>query len=121
MLEKPQLVCKGYDFGLRNGIEPLAISKCEITLRSSELADECEKALLQFERILRKRPEEGIKYEWANICRSGVSFSFDIYWYDLRFFEQRKVAYRVGPHALAFQRFGATPDDFNVTHIRTTT
>jgi hypothetical protein len=110
------LIVSGYDFGTRNSRKPVVVSKCSFVLKSTDYIPACEEALIQFERILRERPDNEIKYEWANVCRCHLTITFDVYWYDKEFFEKRKNAYRVGPHAFAFQRFGATADDFLIVH-----
>lgn len=110
------LIVSGNDYGKRNSISPIVISKCKFELKSPEFIGACEKAFIQFERILRDRPDEEIKYEWANVYRNNLMVTFDVFWYDKRFFENRKEAYRVGPHAFAFQRFGAVVDDFQIVH-----
>lgn len=111
-----ELIERGGSFGERTRTNPVAISRCSVEVADDEAAERCVTALIQFERYLRKRPDDAKFYEWANIRRKGHRFDFDIYWYDRRFFEERKEAYKVGAHALAFQRFGTTPSDFSVRH-----
>jgi len=111
-----KLIERGGSFGARTRTNPVAISRCSVEVADHEAAERCVTALIQFERYLRKRPDDATFYEWANIRRRGNRFDFDIYWYDRRFFEERKEAYKVGAHALAFQRFGTTPSDFSVQH-----
>jgi hypothetical protein len=101
---------------MRTGAPLAAVSKCSVLLRSPDFVEPCEKALIQFEKILRERPDREIKYEWANVYRRGLKVTFEVNWYDVQFFEDRKNAYRVGPHAFAFQRFGAVADDFTLRH-----
>jgi hypothetical protein len=110
------LIVAGGDYAARTGRQPTVISRCKFTLRGAEYIDACHVAFVQFERILRKRDDAEIRYEWSNVCRTGLVVEFDINWYDLWFFEQRRNAYRVGPHPFAFGRFGATPDDFELKH-----
>lgn len=72
--------------------------------------------MLQFQEVLQRRADAEIFYEWANAKSTGLTVTFDIYWYDLRYFEKRKNAFRVGAHPLVFQRFGLRPQDFLVRH-----
>ena len=112
----PIHIASGGDFSKRTNATPVVISRCTLRLRSDAHISECEKALIQFERILRQRSDDEIAYEWANVCRDGLVISFDIYWYNERFFLERKEAYRTGAHPFVFQRFGAVADDFCITH-----
>lgn len=110
------LVVLGGDFRLRTGATLVAVSKCALLLKSTNFIEPCERAFIEFEEILRERPDEEIKYEWENVYRRDLRVTFDVNWYDREFFEDRKNAYRVGPHAFAFQRFGAVADDFVLRH-----
>jgi hypothetical protein len=110
------LIEAGGHFRKRTASRIVAISKCSLLLRAERFVVPCEEALVQFERILRRRHDKEVMYEWANIRRCGLRVTFEVNWYDLQFFHARKAAYRVGPHALAFQRFGATHDDFRIVH-----
>ena len=112
----PVLILKGGDFADRTSARPCVISRCELRLKSEEMITECEKSFIQFEEILRRRLDSEIKYEWANVYRAGLVVTFDVNWYDRRFFEERKDAYKVGPHPFAFQRFGAVAEDFEIHH-----
>ena len=114
--EGRKLIVLGNDYGRRHFAKPVVVSRCAFDLKSSEHIDACEKAFIQFERILRERTDDEVKYEWANVYRCGLTVTFDVHWYDYKFFENRKNAYRVGPHAFAFQRFGAVADDFKIVH-----
>lgn len=110
------LVVAGADYATRKSIAPVAVSHCKFELKHPRQISPCEKAFVQFERILRQRPDAEVKYEWANVFRQGLTVTFDVNWYDMRFFEDRKNAYLVGPHAFAFQRFGAVAEDFEIIH-----
>ena len=110
------LIVRGGDFRHRTSAELVAVSKCSFDLRSLKFVEPCERAFVEFEEILRSRPDSEIKYEWENVYRHGLRVTFDVNWYDLEFFEDRRMAYRVGPHPLALQRFGAVPDDLAVRH-----
>lgn len=110
------LIVAGGDFRRRTGSELVAVTKCALLLRDARYIEPCERAFVEFEEILRERTDDEIKYEWKNVYRRALRVSFDVNWYDLDFFEDRKGAYRVGPHAPAFQRFGAVPDDFDLRH-----
>jgi hypothetical protein len=119
-----KLIVRGGDFRRRTGASIVVVTRCILQLRSTTFVDPCEKAFIQFEKILRDRKDHEIKYEWENIYRQGIRVTFNVNWYDQIFFEDRKNAYLVGPHAFAFQRFGAVADDFKVRHQvvnRTTT
>lgn len=111
-----KLVVAGGDFRLRTGAKLVAVSKCSLKLRSIEFIEACETAFIEFEEILREREDSEIKYEWENIYRRSLLVTFDVNWYDIEFFRDRKNAYRVGPHAFVFQRFGAVADDFLLRH-----
>lgn len=113
---KMKVLFLGGEFGRRTSTEAVAISKCTLRLRDVSQITECERALIQFAGILSRRAEHETLYEWSNVRRKGLMVEFDILWYDLLFFEARKDAYRVGPHRLAFLRFGATVDDLVVQH-----
>jgi hypothetical protein len=114
-----KLIVLGADFAIRTGAKPVVVSHCTLKLRSSECIAACEEALIQFEGMLRRRPDGEIEYEWANVYRRGLTVTFEVRWYSLDFFRERKDAYRFGPHPFVFRRFGATPDDFHLVH-RTT-
>jgi hypothetical protein len=94
----------------------VAVTKCNLKLRSIKFIAACETAFVEFEQILRERPDSEIKYEWGNVYRRDLLVTFDVNWYDIEFFQDRKNAYRVGPHAFVFQRFGAVADDFVLRH-----
>lgn len=96
---------------------PRVVSRYSVTLPSEKLVEPCVAAIQQFLEILDRRPDDATRYEWANIRLEGLELSLDVHWYDLDFYERRKNAFRFGPHPLAFQRFGVTPDDFRVRHI----
>lgn len=111
-----KLIVAGGDFRARTGAKLVAVTKCSLKLRSVEFIEACETAFIEFEQILREREDNEIKYEWENIYRKGLLLTFDVNWYDIEFFQDRKNAYRVGPHAFVFQRFGAVADDFVLRH-----
>lgn len=113
---KVKLLFLGGEFGRRTCKNVVAISTCRLRLRSASQIAECEGALLQFADILSRRANHEVLYEWSNVRRKGLIVDFDILWYDLEFFEARKDAYKVGPHRLAFLRFGANVDDLTVHH-----
>ena len=112
-----KLVEIGGHFGRRTGRVPVAFSRCSFTLPHFDLIPACAEALLQFELYLRKRSDSATYYEWANLHHVGVDFSLDILWYDLDYFADRKDAYLVGAHPLAFARFGCRPSDMTVVHF----
>jgi hypothetical protein len=114
-----KLIVLGADFALRTGARPVVVSHCTLKLRSREHIPACEEALIQFEGMLRRRPDGEIEYEWANVYRRGLTVTFEVRWYSLDFFRERKDAYRFGPHPFVFHRFGAIPDDLHIVH-RTT-
>jgi hypothetical protein len=118
MKDQRQLIVTGGDFAERTGATPVMVSHCILTLRLPKYIAECERAFLQFERLLRNRRDEDIKYEWINVFRHGLKVYFEINWYDYGFFQDRKEAYRVGPHPFVFQRFGAVDEDFQIDHRR---
>lgn len=113
---KVRILLQGGEFGRRTCTEAVAISKCKLHLRQRSQIAECERALLQFAEILSRRGDHETQYEWSNVRRKGLTVEFEILWYDLSFFEARKNAYQVGPHRLAFLRFGASVDDLVVQH-----
>lgn len=98
------------------GIAPVAISSCSFRLHSHSDVEACKAALAQFDEILSRRPAAKVQYEWLDVSIKGLNVNLTIYWYDLQFFEDRKSAYRFGPHALVFQRFSVVPDELNVQH-----
>ena len=110
------LIIKGGDFRARTGASLVAISKCSLNLRSENFIEKCEQAFVEFEEILSQRNDDDIKYEWEDVYRKGLLITFNVNWYNLEFFYDRKNAYKYGPHAFAFQRFGATAKDFKLRH-----
>jgi len=110
------MIVRGGEFRRRTGAELVAVTKCTLQLRAARYIEPCERAFVQFEEILRERADDEIKYEWENVYREGLKVAFNVNWYELDFFEDRKGAYRVGPHPLAFQRFGSVPEDFRLRH-----
>lgn len=116
--EPRKLIVRGGDFRARTSARVVAVSRCDFTLRARKYIEPCERAFVEFEEILRSRDDRDIKYEWENVVREGLHVTFDVNWFDLEFFQDRKLAYRVGPHPLALQRFGAVPDDLVVRHRR---
>lgn len=111
-----KLIVRGGDFRRRTGVSVIVVTRCSLQLRSSAYVDSCEQAFIQFEKILRDRKDHEIKYEWENVYRQGLRVTFNVNWYDKVFFEDRKNAYLVGPHAFVFQRFGAVANDFKIRH-----
>lgn len=111
-----KLVVRGGDFRARTGARVVALSHCSLRLQSELCVEPCERAFVQFEGILRERADPEIKYEWENVYRDGLNITFTVNWYDSHFFQDRKNAYRVGPHAFVFQRFGAVAGDFEIRH-----
>ena len=108
----------GGHFARRTGAVPVIVSHCFLRLGTDADVERCRKALIEFDRVLRRRPDSDVRYEWANVKLSNRRLSMDIYWYNSDFFERRKAAYRVGAHPLAFQRFGAGVDEFEIEHVR---
>ncbi len=116
MGEKRKLIVQGGAFRRRTGARIVAVTKATFVLKNKKYIEPCERAFIEFEEVLRERPDSEVKYEWEHIYRSELRLTFDLNWYDLEFFHDRKNAYRVGPHAFAFQRFGADADDFILKH-----
>ena len=114
--QSPILILRGGDFSSRTGAKPVVVSHCSLRLKSPRLVANCEAALMQFERLLRERPDNEIKYEWANMCKHNKTVTFDVLWYEIEFFEDRKAAYLFGAHPFVFQRFGADPEELEIVH-----
>jgi hypothetical protein len=110
------LIVDGGDFAKRLNVKPQVITHCTFELKSYEYVGECDRLLIQFEQILRRRPDDEIFYEWASVTRSGLVVTLKLNWYDRSLFEDRKEAYRFGAHPFAFQRLGISADDLVLKH-----
>ncbi len=97
--------------------KPVAETECEITFADEESLQKCVAALRESDEELKKRPDAMKLWEWDKTYRLGMKIIFGVIWYDKDFFDSRRDAYRSSSHVGYYKKFGASPDDFKVTHF----
>ena len=95
---------------------PYAITKVEISFDNEHDLRQCVRLLRWSDDRLRARPEQLIMWNWAETFREGMNISFGVDWYDRKFFETRKDAFKEPEHAIYYAAFGAKSDDFKMSH-----
>jgi hypothetical protein len=96
--------------------EPYARSSVKIAFENEASLRECVRLLRWSDERLRARPDQLMLWEWTSTIRHGMTIKFGVHWYNREFFELRKDAFREPSHAAYYQLFGATADDFAISH-----
>ena len=104
----------GEEDGRRGEKELFAVTRVEIHLSSQENTEKCLRHLEESDRRLRMIKSN--PWDWQRVERLGTRIRFGVAWYDRSFFEQRKTAWSDPKHASLYAEFGATPENFKVTH-----
>ncbi len=109
------IVSAGEEFSRRGDKKLVAISRVSITFDNKEDLDACIKALQESDEQLAKldRP----RYDWQLVYVYEYTISFGVAWYDKKFFEEKKDAFKDPNHSVIFGKFGKVPSDFEVQHF----
>ena len=105
--------------GEEDGRRPLdkllvAVSRVEIRLQTEEDKEKCLREIEESDRRLRLLQSK--PWDWQRVATKGNTVRFGVAWYDRSFFERRKGAWSGEQHASLYKHFGASVDDFTVTH-----
>ncbi len=101
----------------RRGTTPYARTEVEISFDNERDLRECVRLLRWSDERLRARPEQLLLWECQSTFRESMTIHFGVNRYDQDFFERRQEAFREPTHAAYYARFGATPDDFRMSHM----
>jgi hypothetical protein len=110
------MLLAGTESPQRHGHRPYAQTRVEIDFTDESNLRECVRQLRWSDERLRARPEQLLLWSWNLTFRDGMTISFGVNWYDKAFFERRKEAFKEPGHTKFYKLFGATADDFRVTH-----
>jgi hypothetical protein len=93
-----------------------ARTKVKITFNNERDLRQCVRLLRWSDQRLLGRPDQRILWDWERIFKEGITISFGVNWYNKEFFDARKDAIRDQEHQDYFSIFGASANDFEVTH-----
>ena len=97
------------------GKKVVALSKVDINLTNDEDVKTCIAHLEESDRRFAMIPSN--EWDWQRAMFKGLVVRFNVEWYNVDFFKEKKMAYLDADHSKMYKHFGATIDGIKVEHF----